>query len=46
MLPPLDNHQKELKEIYSDWKLLDYEEYEDYEEEDRTNKLAFLMAKK
>ncbi len=37
----------ELKKLYSDWKILDYEEYEDFdEEEEQTNKLAYLVAKK
>ncbi len=37
----------ELKSLYSDWKILDYEEHEDYdEEEEQTNKIAYLIAKK
>ncbi|MAG78596.1 hypothetical protein CL616_04500 [archaeon] len=35
----------ELKNLYSKWNILDYEEHDDYdEEEEQTNKLAFLMA--
>lgn len=37
----------ELKDLYSGWDILDYEEYEDYdEEEEQTNKIAYLIAKK
>jgi cyclopropane fatty-acyl-phospholipid synthase-like methyltransferase len=37
----------ELKDLYSNWDILDYEEYEDYnEEEEQTNKIAYLIAKK
>lgn len=37
----------ELKNLYSGWNILDYEEYEDYdEEEEQTNKIAYLIAKK
>lgn len=37
----------ELKNLYSDWKILDYEEYEDYDEEEgQTNKMAYLISKK
>lgn len=36
-----------LKEIYSDWQIIDYEEYEDYDDdEDWNNKLAGIVAKK
>ena len=39
--------QDELKELYSNWDILEYEEYEDYDkEEEQTNKIAFLIAKK
>lgn len=39
--------QNELKELYSNWEILDYEEYEDYDEvEEQTNKIAYLVAKK
>ncbi len=39
--------QNELKELYSNWDILDYEEYEDYDgEEEQTNKIAYLIAKK
>lgn len=37
----------ELKDLYSGWDILDYEEYEDHdEEEEQTNKIAYLIAKK
>ncbi|MBU2615932.1 MAG: methyltransferase domain-containing protein [Nanoarchaeota archaeon] len=37
----------ELKDLYYNWDILDYEEYEDYnEEEEQTNKIAYLIAKK
>jgi len=36
----------ELKRIYSEWEIIDYEEYEDFDEEDRANELGFLIAKK
>jgi len=36
--------QNELKKLYSDWNILDYEEYD--EEEEQTNKIAYLIAKK
>lgn len=39
--------QNELKELYSNWEILDYEEYEDYDKvEEQTNKIAYLVAKK
>jgi tellurite methyltransferase len=37
----------ELKKIYSGWEVLDYEEYENYDKEEKqTNKLAFLISRK
>ena len=37
----------ELKRLYSDWKILDYEEYDNYDGgEEQKNKVAFLIAKK
>ena len=37
----------ELKDLYSNWDILDYEEYEFYdEEEEQTNRIAYLIAKK
>ena len=37
--------KNKLKELYSDWKILDYEEYEDYDkDEEWNNKLAALIA--
>lgn len=39
--------QDELKGLYSNWDILDYEEYEDYDkEEEQTNKIVYLVAKK
>jgi cyclopropane fatty-acyl-phospholipid synthase-like methyltransferase len=39
--------QDELKGLYSNWDILDYEEYEDYDkEEEQTNKVVYLVAKK
>jgi tellurite methyltransferase len=36
----------ELKKLYSEWNILDYEEYENYDEEEKqTNKIAYLIAK-
>ncbi len=37
----------ELRNLYSNFEILDYEEYEDYDEgEKQTNKIAYLVAKK
>lgn len=37
----------QLKRLYSDWKIIDYEEYEDYDEEEGwNNKLAGIIAVK
>jgi len=37
----------ELRSLYSNFEILDYEEYEDYDEEEKqTNKIAYLIAKK
>ena len=37
----------ELRNLYSNFEILDYEEYEDYDEEEKqTNKIAYLIAKK
>jgi len=39
--------KEELKKLYSEWRILDYEEYEDYdEEEEHMNKVSFLIARK
>ncbi len=39
--------KEELKKIYSNWEIREYEEYEDYDkEEGQTNKIAFMIAKK
>lgn len=38
---------EKLKEIYSDWNIKHYEEYEDYDTEEKcNNKIAFIIAKK
>lgn len=38
---------KELKKIYSNWKIFKYKEYEDYDEKEKQiNKIGFLVAEK
>lgn len=40
-------NKNELKNIYSKWEIIDYDEYEEYDKKEKhTNKMAFFMAKK